>query len=338
METPSNAQTPKDTTQTSPRSSNTPVSDVTVDQYTKIVDRAHSEIQQVRSVYKWLAGSLGIILATFIGSATYLTYNTVQEMRSDLADKVTVLSARVEKRIEDEFGKGNIQDLIQKKAEERIDKVADVIIKNHIARSLEPKLKAFETELTSSDIRLAEVEMKLAAKIFATDSKLKTLESGALAELRETSEYVMTVVAAQNDDRKAFDQLKTWADDNSSPFSVRAEQVWNKILSEHATPFSYSGFTVPWTEGVDPSKLSLEELKAAYRSAQPNIRLALLEYIWNREDIAKNQKMAFLVDVMKTDASLQVVEYAARFFMKESNQKIKPLAIDPLLKWWATQE
>jgi len=334
METPPTAQATEDTSQTSSRSCNTSVPDVTVDQYAKIVDRAHSEIQQVRSVYKWFVGSLGLILATAIGSATYLTYNTVQEMRSDLDDKVAELSDRVDKRIEDEFGKGSIRDLIQRKAEERIDKVADGIISNHIARSLEPKLSAFESKLRDSDIRVTAVEKQLDAKISATDSKLRTLESGALAELRETSEYVMTVVAAQNDDRKAFDQLKTWADDKSSPFSARAAQAWSKILDEHATPF-FKGLTVPWAESVDPSKLSLDQLKATHRSAPPHIRVALLEYIWNRGDIAKKQKMAFLVDVMKTDASLQVVEYAARFFMKESNQKIKPLAIDPLLEWWA---
>jgi hypothetical protein len=44
--------------------------------------------------------------------------------------------------------------------------------------------------------------------------------------------------------------------------------------------------------------------------------------------------MQFLVDVMRTDASLKVVEYAARYFIKESNDKLKPLAIKQHIEWW----
>lgn len=52
-----------------------------LEQFEKIVDRAHKEIEGVRNVYIWLAGILGIILATGIGLATYLTYNNARDMR-----------------------------------------------------------------------------------------------------------------------------------------------------------------------------------------------------------------------------------------------------------------
>ena len=54
-----------------------------IDRYERIVERAHSEVQAVRSVYKWFAGLIGIISAVGIGAATFLTYNTLTDMRTD---------------------------------------------------------------------------------------------------------------------------------------------------------------------------------------------------------------------------------------------------------------
>ena len=65
------------------------------------------------------------------------------------------------------------------------------------------------------------------------------------------------------------------------------------------------------------------------------LKPALIEYINNRSDIPKLEKLDFFIEVMKTDASLKAVEYAGRYFTMGTNLKIKPLAIDYLPNWWA---
>jgi len=311
-----------------------PTNPASLDQFESIVDRAHKEIEWVHSAYTMYARILGVILVTGIGCATYLTYNTIREMRSDMNDRVSELCDRVNKRVDAELSTESIQNLIREKAVERVDNVAGMVINNYVTRTLTPKLDTLEVKLNGFDARMTSLEKLLDAKISATEAKLKTVESGALAELRQTSEYVMTVVAAQNDDRKAYDQLTKWANDKASPFSERAAQARVTILNEHASPWTLTGLKVPWKPDVDPSKVSFGALKSDFRAAGSQIRIGLLEYIWSRPDIPKRDKMEFLVEVMRTDHSLQVVERAGRFFLTESKQQLKPLAIDQMVDWW----
>lgn len=173
------------------------------------------------------------------------------------------------------------------------------------------------------------------------DERLKAIDeavkhgNAAVAQLQAYTAFNNTVLAAQNDDRRAFDQLKAWGEDKGYSFAQAAQQAWVTILDTHASPMSYGGFQIPWNEGVDPSKLSLEELRSNYRAAvNSQIRLALTEYIWGRKDIAKKDRMQFLIDVMQNDSSLKVVEYAARYFTGESKDKLKPLAIQQHIEWW----
>ena len=173
------------------------------------------------------------------------------------------------------------------------------------------------------------------------DEKLKAIDEAvkhgneAVAELQAYTTFNKTILAAQNDDRPAFDQLGAWAEDKKYPFTAEAEQTWITILDSHNSPMMAGGFTIPWNEGVDPLKLSLEELKATYKQAPPQIRVMLVEYIWKkRTDIPKHDRMQFLADVLRNDSSLRVVEYAGLYFAGESKTKLKRLAVKQHLEWW----
>lgn len=287
-----------------------------LDHFEKIVDRAHREVEWVHSAYARYAGILATILVVGIGLATWLTYSNFRDMKSDVKDIVADVNDRVNRRISDAFGAQSIQDLIRKEAEGRVDRVAGEIVSDYAAKTLSPSLEAFDK------------------RIAATESRLKTLEATALAELRQTSEYVLAVSAAQNDDRRAYDQLTKWANDKASPFSERAAQARDRIQDEHTSPYSFT-YGLEWPEGVDPSKVSFDRLKATFSATAPQTRTSLIQYIWEqRGDIPKKDKMEFLVEVMKSDPSLRVVEQAARCFLQESKQPVKRLAADQMIDWW----
>ncbi len=95
-----------------------------------------------------------------------------------------------------------------------------------------------------------------------------------------------------------------------------------------------SGFTIPWKESFDPSKLPLPALVQQYQGSPPQLKPAMLEYIWKRDDISKVERLDFMIDVMKHDESLRAVEYAGRHFTAGTDQKIKPMAIEYLVDWW----
>lgn len=180
----------------------------------------------------------------------------------------------------------------------------------------------------------------LSTKSELANQKLKNIDdilkkaSAALSELQVISEFTTTVILAQNDDRDAFDQLKLWAKDKSYPLSGRAKQAWVKILELHDPGMYSSRFTIPWREGLDPSKLTLDDLRKTYKSTPPLLKPALLEYIWNRQDVSKAERMAFLAEVIRGEKSLKALEYAGRYFAQGANLKLRPLAIEKFLAWW----
>ena len=173
------------------------------------------------------------------------------------------------------------------------------------------------------------------------ETKLKLLDSvigkttSTLAELERTTEFVMTTVAAQTDDRKAFDRLEVWSKDKTHPFCEKARQAWNTIRDTHSQLLLIDGRVFPWAEGVDPSKLPLSALKSIYQPLPAWLKPALLEYIWKREDIPKIDRLDFLMVVVQQDESLMAVEYAGRCVgYGTGGVKIKSLSVEFLSNWW----
>lgn len=293
--------------------------------YQDIVDRAHREVESVRKVYYWFSGIIGLILAVGIGSATFLTSKSFHDIRADIKEEVglmkdkakqdySTLSANlvsslqgevqdvkksVNRRIDEEFNKENIQSLVREKAQERIDKVADPLI-----------------------------EKKLAPKIKTVEAQIKSMVSEV--------DFAQVVLAAQSNDRDSFDRLKRLSTDNDFSLKDRAREAWLAILNSHNMPELF--ITVDWDQGVDPSKLSLEELKRAYSQPPPletYRKPGIIQYISNRKDIPKKEKLAFYISVMKSDKSLLAVEYACRCFKAISGQtNVKNLEIEEFLRWW----
>jgi len=165
----------------------------------------------------------------------------------------------------------------------------------------------------------------------------KSIKHGNLAvkELQLYTQFNSTVLAAQNDDRRAYDQLWAWSEDSSFAFQRAAAQAVQTVMDQHNPAMFRSGFTVSWNEGVDPENLPLPELWQAFKNAPPHIRLGILEFVWEkRTDISKRDRLQFLVDVLHSDESLRVIEYAGRYFAQGTGDKYKPIAIGPHLNWW----
>lgn len=181
---------------------------------------------------------------------------------------------------------------------------------------------------------LSEKNSKAEEKLSQLD---KSISDGNLAvkELQLYTQFNTTVLAAQNDNRRAYDQLWAWSDDSTFPFQKAAAQAVQTIMDQHNPAMVRGGFSVSWNEGVDPQKLSLPELLQVLKSALPHIRLGILEFVWQkRTDITKRDRLQFLVDVLSSDESLQVIEYAGRYFAQGTGDKLKPIAIGSHLKWW----
>jgi hypothetical protein len=187
----------------------------------------------------------------------------------------------------------------------------------------------------------------LRSKNIQASKELSALEI-RLSEATKTSErlqtiaqYTTTVLAAQNDDRAAFDQLQAWSKNKSFPLAPDAGRAWSAIEASNETLML--DYSVPWKSGTDPGRLNLVDLHKDYESSSiPSVRIAIVQYIAKRSDIPKKERLRFLVDVMQHDPSLKVVTYAGQSFgqLAQLNPSSGPFLKFPALsqeyfyKWW----
>lgn len=324
------------------------------DQLEKIIQRSDKEIDRVYKVYRILGGALGVILAAGIATFGYVSYNSVKDMRNDMREEMRTIRAsvdkemgdikqntfeeskvlsnrlkaelemivsdvgkKVNKRIDEEFKTENIQSLVKSNAQQRIDKVADQIIEDKIEKKVKPVLDAANQSLKSIDADAAKIHEEL-------------------TKVTKLTDFTMTNIMAQNDNKVAFERLQKCAEDKSCPMSVEARQALDAIIDRHTTNFLVlQGPPIPWGEGVDPAKLSIAELEAKYESfASPRTRSDIAYYIANRSDIAKKDRLQFLVKELKSEVSLKAVDQLLTLFSKLSGQTFKPFDTDSVLEWW----
>jgi hypothetical protein len=315
------------------------------DYYRRLVQDAHSEIEWVRKAYKFAAGLVAIVVVVGI-AFTYASWrdfktdarqdidNYKERLFKDLEqyvnERVAALGGKVEARIEDEFKTENVHALVEEEAKDRVDAIAEPLIRQHTADSIRPTI-----ENAQSQIALLQEEVANAKR--------------TIQDMRGQAQFMETVIAAQTDDAEAFDQLKKWADDASYPRREEAERAWVMVMGWHRNHWALQGPPIPWGEGVEPSSLTLDDFKAMYRSASADVRVSLVHHVWDRKDFSKYQRMAFLAHVLRSHRSLYVREIAGGRFIfgtggggtagretlgEDGKEVVSPLEVDKILRWW----
>lgn len=165
-------------------------------------------------------------------------------------------------------------------------------------------------EATSAESATQEAERQIEVtkeKMKEFDSALQDAKS-TLRKVQDNASLVELITEAQNDNRDAFDDLKRIAEDKSNPFSQRAASARRSIFISVASELVLSS-PPSWRLGVDPSKLTLEQLQSDYQQGidmnQPT-KLSLVSYIWSRDDFSIDSRREFAVQVASHDRSLKV--------------------------------
>lgn len=251
-------------------------------------------------------GILAIILIIF-SSFTEAEINTPLVTLKGTVEKIKIDAKQIEefrKRIEDQ---SVTVDLVAKQASDTKKLYEDLLRKNDIA---DKKLKNIEDVLRE------------AAK--------------ASSDLQSIVDFTMITVAAQNDDRTAFDKLVEIAQKENNKFSGFAVQIIEKILVDINPLIQIRIYPpAPWEKmGIDPKTISSDDFVEAYRKSIATYRPSIISNLWSRKDISKREKIKFLVDVLKTDSSLSAVEYACRLINMEAHLDKNILGINLYLDWW----
>jgi len=97
---------------------------LSINQYKDIVDHANRQIDNVRSVYKWI----GSLLVMLLIAGIYFTFNSRHQFIQEMRENFKELKKEVETKVEKELGTEQIQEIIKEKVSARIDIIADKII------------------------------------------------------------------------------------------------------------------------------------------------------------------------------------------------------------------
>jgi len=237
------------------------------------------------------------------------------QMQLLLSSQVATLGKEVEHKVDEEFKTEKITKLVSDKAQTRIDTIADPIITDKISKKIQPTIDGVNknVEQIKDDIETSR------NKIY---------------NLQQVSEFINVVTNAQNDDRKSFDQLASWGSDPTFYRQNDAYQAHKIIIENYQNIPDYNN-RVRWNNNIDPSTLSFSELKDEFSKVEfVEQRAGLLQYVWNRTDFSKKQKMGLMIEAMKNDKSLTVVCKASRLFQNEAMKNIKCLYTFLLIDWW----
>ncbi|MFA7257295.1 MAG: hypothetical protein WC047_06965 [Kiritimatiellales bacterium] len=336
--------------------------------YREISQHAKTEITWVSSAYKLAAGLITFIFVVGIWfnykSSSDFRAETKQEakqqteqilakltvaetnMKAELDKQMAELSRTVKLRVEQEFEAGNIKQLVETEAKNRIDVIADTLIKDEVARRITPlrdELTALISQTADeSKQRLLLVDQRQ-EKSQQTENELGKLINEThkiLAQVQQQADFVMTVISAQNDDRKAYDQLVQWMNDPSFPLRDQAYQAQSRIQSSYFGWLGEGSYkTAHWKDEFDPRGLSIQEIEENWTSIPSLLARGYLDSVWNCTNITKEQKLTFMHNVL-TDSrnSLQAADKAARILADESKVNYNPAFVfGPIEEWWTSR-
>lgn len=318
----------------------------TIDHYQSIVDRAHKEIEGVRSIYKWLAGSLAVIMAVGVATASYITYKTFGDMKADMRSEIELIKGRmsqememlakrltfdleakirsvereISNRIDEEFDKERIHGLVERKARERIDSIADTLIKQEIQQAVTPRIRQLEQRLAVFDENLLRGNRQL-------QENQRLVE-----EVKALSDILYFVIRAQVDDRRAYDKIKELTRSNTKQLADLAGSVILAINKKYTdTPFYLDQGRSLQIEGKPASEASVAVVVSAFKSENTIYRKGAMDALAQMKD---KKAVPFIIGHLRSESSLQVVAAGIRALSHITGQESEPLDYDYWLSWW----
>ena len=173
------------------------------------------------------------------------------------------------------------------------------------------------------------------SKVGKIDSDVQKSDK-VLANLEKMNDFSSVLLAAQNDDAKAYEQLTKWIDKKDTPFWKIAANAVVKIRADAGGPIEPGFINIDW-KGIDPKSFSFPQITSVITAFLPIFHTALVHEVQNRSDFSKKDKMQFYIEILHSSNSLSAKNCAGKFFIAEtgdSNLKWQPFSTSELFDWW----
>lgn len=157
------------------------------------------------------------------------------------------------------------------------------------------------------------------------------------AELSRLSAFNLILTRANNDDRKAFDELLRIANTPDHPYKEIATSAVVSVVSN-------SGLFLSISEGdwikfsFDPKTASLEDYRVLMMRSRPDVQASALDALWAQERFSKFEKLNFSAETISQTQSIRVLMDACQKVNSEAKLDKNILAYPLYLQWWAVHQ
>jgi len=226
--------------------------------------------------------------------------NLKAEIKNDIESDLDIVREQLQDRINEEFNRENIRFLVESTAKERIDKIADELIRSKVEKVIDPKV--------------AEIN--------------KNIEN-----LFDKTELQLLYLGASNDSRQSFDKLKEFSLRSDYSYKEEAKMYYEKIYAEYSSPVLYYPLITADVKGVDLNKLSWDEIRDLMKKVGKDSRTVIQNEMWFDNRFSFEQKMILYKDIIKTDKSIQVIRNAAQIIINQNNLTYSPMEWDKIISF-----
>ena len=205
-----------------------------------------------------------------------------------------------------------------------------------LVTNLEKETTVALEKITRESIKSSEAVKALKESIEAERSKLDTISnksqalSDSLKSIDLRIKFQQAINAAHNDDRKSYDQLKDWSEDNNYPFQKEAKEQYLILQKNPSFIFEIVTMSKSSTESLEKmlsinKNNSFKELVNFYNKIYPPIAFIKLSHIayiaQRRTEIPLKERLKFLITIMKSDSSLLAAKSAEFIFWQLIGEK-----------------
>jgi hypothetical protein len=161
----------------------------------------------------------------------------------------------------------------------------------------------------------------------------------ALKELNEQSDFITTVIAADHDDRKAFENLTNWGLNPSFKFQLPAQKVVSQIMTYY---YKYNGSwsVVQWDalyDGQNRNVWNMAQIISNWFAIPGNTAKDYVDFVAGQTNITDEERYCFLRNVCMKDSrnSLYAAHQAATTLADKLKANYNPdFKYDDIEKHW----
>ncbi len=214
------------------------------------------------------------------------------------------------------------------------DQIAIRFAEPHVRETFYEVARTRASQILEEEVRpaIGKVEQYTNQTLRSFESLLREARGRADAANQEIQFFVL-VQRALNDDRSAFDELVTIADNSTHSFHGLALQAI-PIIVANLIPNVVFHPQDPQKSETDLAEIELTDFQDAYRSTARIYRVSLLVALWINKKIVERDKLDFSVAVIRDDDSLRAVEAARQIIEEKAKINTDVRGAAKYIEWW----